>query len=364
LILAGSGEATWTERGVDTVGRLLSAFDRGTDEAARCARVERLTRLGLGAASVAHDLRNLLSTALLECGALGDEDDQTAQRLRESLRDARALAHDFLESEGAPARERVRLEPILAREARAAAAERAVTVDVACPEQLEVLGRRDLVARVVRNLALNAVQASPRGARISLTARASELALELDVTDEGRGMDRAELLRLLEPGRSGRGGAGFGTSSVLACLARLGGTLLVESRPGGGTRCRVTLQLCPSEALGAIVVLHDDARGRRAWWRALGALGEWAVEAGDAREARAWIEGGVCRAIVAARGSAGAREVLRVAAEHGLAALECGVRATWPSHPDRSGLEGLQAALEARAARDASPREGRTMLGG
>lgn len=344
LVLAGREELSLKDRGLDTVGRVLSALEAKRALEQERARLQALAARGLGAAGAAHDLRNVLATASLECEALGADRCGTAEavRLRETLAAAGALARDFLETEQAPARERVRLAPIVAREARAAAEPRGVSVAVSCAENLEAVGRRDLLARIVRNLAANAAEASPRGAELEVTARsegARQVALE--VADTGRGMDASELELLLEPGRSQSGGTGFGSASILQCLARVGGELRIDSEPGEGTRCRVTLRRAPEEAIPLVLVHDDDDRARRAWCGALDAAGLESVGVQEARESRAWIRGGLPAALLLARGAPGGEALRPSALERGLPLFETGVLSDWPSLPSATALERI-----------------------
>ncbi|MBZ8142523.1 histidine kinase [Rubrivivax gelatinosus] len=101
------------------------------------------------------------------------------------------------------------------------------------------------LAQVVSNLALNAVQhAFEPGAagarRLLLRAEADDDELRLDVVDNGRGIDPALRARVFEPFYTTRrlqGGSGLGLYIVNQIVTRqLGGTLALDSAPGGGAR--------------------------------------------------------------------------------------------------------------------------------
>jgi len=62
---------------------------------------------------------------------------------------------------------------------------------------------------------------------VSLEQRNSLVTLE--VADDGQGFDPAEA----------RSGSGFGLCGIEERAARLGGRLLIDSPPGGGSRVRV-----------------------------------------------------------------------------------------------------------------------------
>lgn len=109
----------------------------------------------------------------------------------------------------------------------------------------------DRLNQVLSNLVSNAVKFSPADAPISLRARASEEAVEIDVIDRGRGMDEAELEQAFLKFQRGRGaagtrGAGLGLYVSRAVIEAQGGRLDAESRPGHGSRFTVVLPLHPS----------------------------------------------------------------------------------------------------------------------
>src|SRR5262249_3824186 len=101
---------------------------------------------------------------------------------------------------------------------------------------LEASVDRALLERALRNLALNAIEATPDGGSVELEAtRDAGGEIRIAVRDEGRGIEPAELKELLRAGRSGSGGRRFGRASVRACVRELGGRLQVRSRPRAGT---------------------------------------------------------------------------------------------------------------------------------
>jgi hypothetical protein len=67
-----------------------------------------------------------------------------------------------------------------------------------------------------------------------------------------------------------------------------------------------------------VLVADDDAVSRETRCAALRAAGRVAIGAADAREARAWLEGGGVGRLVVARGLPGRRELLERAGRLGL----------------------------------------------
>ena len=107
---------------------------------------------------------------------------------------------------------------------------------------------RDRLAQILINLVDNAVKYTPRGGQVAVEAAAGEGLVEVAVVDTGVGIPPADLPRITERfyrvdrARSRElGGTGLGLAIVKHLVAAHGGTLVIESRPGEGTRVRVTL---------------------------------------------------------------------------------------------------------------------------
>jgi signal transduction histidine kinase/ActR/RegA family two-component response regulator len=104
------------------------------------------------------------------------------------------------------------------------------------------------------NLIFNSLDAMPYGGTIHLVTRSvlrppakgstkGEHALQIEVRDDGLGMDEKTRRRCLEPFYSTkiqRGGSGLGLAMVYGMMQRHEGTIDVESAPGKGTSVRLT----------------------------------------------------------------------------------------------------------------------------
>lgn len=102
------------------------------------------------------------------------------------------------------------------------------------------------LAHLLVNLLVNAGQAIGAGdvAAQRIDVRTGDDGLghaTLDVEDSGAGIPRALHDRIMEPHFSTKGTTGLGLTIVRQIVAELGGTLVLESRPGAGTRFRVLL---------------------------------------------------------------------------------------------------------------------------
>ena len=110
-----------------------------------------------------------------------------------------------------------------------------VALETACDTALpDAALAPDALRQVLLNLALNALEASPRGGRVQLSARAARAGLELVVADEGPGLGRAAR-RNSSPSARGRG---RGLAITRRLLEASGGRLALGAPPGGGAELR------------------------------------------------------------------------------------------------------------------------------
>jgi signal transduction histidine kinase len=117
----------------------------------------------------------------------------------------------------------------------ARAQERSVQIAV-LGESLYLCVDRQLLRDALLNLALNSVEAMPRGGRLELNVSAAPAAVCLRVSDEGLGMSAEQLARLGQPFASqAEGGTGLGVLLAQSAARRHGGELRFESAPGRGT---------------------------------------------------------------------------------------------------------------------------------
>jgi signal transduction histidine kinase len=127
---------------------------------------------------------------------------------------------------------------------RQRAPDRPLAVKVGAAEVVRSVDRT-LLRRALMNLLDNAHQYSPAGSEISLEV---EPGGDIVVSDRGHGIDPQDLPHLFEPFfRADRsrtrttGGVGLGLTFVQRVAGLHGGKVDVQSRPGEGSRFRLTL---------------------------------------------------------------------------------------------------------------------------
>ena len=245
------------------VSRVTRALEERNAELAvereRQARAERLEALGTLAAGAAHELATPLSTIAvvakelerrLEAEGASEDDVADARLVRgEVARCRRILDRMTLESGDSAGEALVELSvEELVEETLAEVGERArVVVSVhSSATALRTWIPRSGLVMALRAVITNALDASASGDSVQLLARRVGETLEIEVEDRGQGMDAEHARRAAdpffttkEPGR----GMGLGLFLTRSVVDRLGGELVLDSRPGVGTRARVRLPL-------------------------------------------------------------------------------------------------------------------------
>jgi two-component system, sensor histidine kinase FlrB len=210
-------------------------------------RNQRLAAMGEMAASLAHQLRTPLSTALLYSANLGkpgladDARVRFADKATEQLRRLERLIHDVLlfargEEIG---REVIPVNEMLleaANEVEPVFREKGVRLDThgADGNPIIVGGRKPLGSALV-SLLENALQASPQGGTVALSATLAGRTARIAVRDAGPGIAPDLLDRVFEPFFTTRAqGTGLGLAIALGVLRAHGGRIEVTSSLGEG----------------------------------------------------------------------------------------------------------------------------------
>jgi signal transduction histidine kinase len=242
--------------------RLYEDLRRSYAELARAQRQliqqERLAALGELSAVVAHEVRNPLGVIFNSLGSL--------RRLLRPTGDARMLL-DIVGEEAdrlnrivgdlldfaRPSTPEFRPEPLarVVDDAVAAALAQNPSGVRLVREPDEVLPPVPLDARLVRqailNVAVNAVQAMPRGGDLRVRLRRDRDAALLEVEDTGAGIPEEVRHRIFEPFFTTKAsGTGLGLAVVRRIVDGHGGEIAVTSPPGGGTLFALRFPLSPA----------------------------------------------------------------------------------------------------------------------
>ncbi len=238
----------------DEIGRAERAAAQMADEIRSSLRQrERLAALGGAVARIAHDLRNILTTAQIVTERLAASDDpsvrQLAQRLERSIGRAAGLASSTARfgraDEQAPVLAPIRLAEALTEAAGDALAAFAhVGVEISVEPGLVAIADEDQLHRIVVNLMRNAAQAlnGRADARIVLRAQGQGANCRIDVIDNGPGVSEAVQARLFEPFASTDShGAGLGLAIARELARAQGGEVELAETSAAGARFSITL---------------------------------------------------------------------------------------------------------------------------
>lgn len=116
--------------------------------------------------------------------------------------------------------------------------------------EVTTLGKRSALGVAIANVLVNAIQYSPEGSRVGVGVETSKKFFSVTITDQGPGIESAELQRVFErfyrvDGSRSRegGGTGLGLSITRHTLRAHGGDVEVWSQPGLGSSFTITLPI-------------------------------------------------------------------------------------------------------------------------
>ena len=127
-----------------------------------------------------------------------------------------------------------------------------LTIEVQCRRNLTVQTDSEIIAQILENLMLNALEAGETGTLVHVTvSNADHKTVQLEITDSGPGIPE-ELLpdRLFAPFKTTKpNGSGIGLWQVKQLVESLGGTIEAGNIDGGGAKfvVRLPLKRSPSE---------------------------------------------------------------------------------------------------------------------
>ena len=287
---------------------------------AQLRQSQRLESVGQLAGGIAHDFNNFLSVirgyARFLVEGLGDEDPHRSDAVeieKAAERAARLTSQLLIFSRNEVVQRRV-LDVAEVLTGLTSLLDRTLGENVRLMTDVERPLRRveadpTQIEQVLVNLAVNARDAMPSGGELRVElANVAEgpngaPAVRLRVRDTGAGMNQDVVERAFEPFYTTKPkgeGTGLGLATVYGIVTQTGGTIKIDSTPGGGTTIEVLLpateapvpeQAEPGDAAdGAtdgetILVVEDEAAVRRLTCRILKREGYTVLEAPDGRHA-------------------------------------------------------------------------------
>lgn len=231
-------------------------------------RNARLAAVGTMAAKFGHDLRGILSPALLVADRLQMNGDASVRRAGKTMAqcieratDLLRRALDFARDGPAPPG----LAPVRLARIAFDAAEMTMTewphlrTEVRVPPTLEVQADRDQLFRVLANLLRNAAEAGARTVRIGI-GRGEDDMLAVDVTDDGPGLPESVRAALFRPFNTAArpGGTGLGLAIARDLMRAHGGDLVLAATGPEGTSFRLLLPVAASAAGGIASAAAPD----------------------------------------------------------------------------------------------------------
>ena len=238
---------------------LSSAIERKRHEQAQrerdLIRAEQMVALGQVAAGMAHELRNpltsikgLVQVNLREAEARGLPNEDL-RIIEQEIRRMERTLQTFLDFARPPKLERRELElaPLVER-VTSLIGGRAGKQNVRLlfdrpPQPVTVSGDADQLQQLILNLALNALDAMPKGGELMIRLHApAQNEVRLEIEDTGHGLPRQLIDRLFDPFVSTKEtGLGLGLAVSRRIAEDHGGTLTAANRPEGGARFVVSL---------------------------------------------------------------------------------------------------------------------------
>lgn len=236
--------------GATLVVRDISDAVRADGLAAAIALVE---SSGLLVAGVVHELRNPVASLSVGLSML-EEDSAAAPQLVPALRDTLdRLEFVIVGLRAFQAGEDTHCEPVelsglverVLRIVRMEAGRRAVALQVEVAVGLEVLVDARALFQVLLNLVANGLEALAEVSTPILAVRAQVVGdrVELDIADNGPGMNAAQRARAFAPFETSKPlGTGLGLFVVRRLMTAMEGSVDVHARADGGTTMRLSLR--------------------------------------------------------------------------------------------------------------------------
>jgi signal transduction histidine kinase len=239
-----------------TTKRLSQVYTQLQENFDQMKRAERLYAAGQLAAGLAHEIRNPLASIAGACGILQRNArlEETHLKVlgvidRECQRLTQLLSHflDFArprDPKHLPVDMALILQSVVDLASHASRTKRIALRNEVAPHLPTLVCDPEMVRQLLLNLAINAIQASPDGGTVTLSASVVGGKMHLSVRDEGCGIPKEHRDKIFDPFfTTKQGGTGLGLSVAHQIVEQHGGRLSAEANPEKGTTFTAVLPL-------------------------------------------------------------------------------------------------------------------------
>lgn len=263
--------------------QLYAALQQAYDDLRRTQQAvmqqERLRALGQMASGIAHDINNALSPVALYTESLLEKEPNLSSRAKEYLETIQRAVEDvahtvarmkdfYRQREPQLALTTVRLNELVRQVVDLTRArwsdmpqQQGTVIDVRLEPTADlppIMGSESEIREALINLVFNAVDALPADGVITLRTKTVRAAtdsqnqyVQVEVVDNGVGMDEETRLRCLEPFFTTKGerGTGLGLAMVYGVAQRHGAEIEIDSTAGEGTLVRLSFPAATAVAI-------------------------------------------------------------------------------------------------------------------
>ena len=239
-----------------TTQRLTEVYRQLQDNFEQMKRAERLFALGQLSAGLAHEIRNPLASIAGAAGILQRnlhrerKDAECLEIISKECQRLNGLLTQFLDF----ARPRTPkyqttdfgavVDSVMELAAHAVGKSPVELRKEISPDLAPVECDPELLKQVLLNLIINAIQATPGGGEVLVSAGLRNDRLSIEVRDEGCGISGADRDRIFDPFFTTKeNGTGLGLSVAHQIVEQHGGILKAEANPGRGMTFSVSLPL-------------------------------------------------------------------------------------------------------------------------
>lgn len=259
-VAEGNFEITLSSKRKDEIGTLMRNFSHMIEQLKKAKAMERLTAMGMAAASIAHELRNPLvaiktytqifsrrknepsfldrfeRTIPPEINRLGSLLDELSDFAKvQQVKLSKVSLNLILDETLLLMRERFDEQKIM------------VNRDQVSKEGIVILGDKERLKQVFINLVTNAVEAMTSGGVLSIHAKHVDSSIEILVSDSGKGIPANELPNVFEPFHTiGKRGLGLGLAICRNIIEQHQGKIEIQSQLNHGTTFSIILPLAIS----------------------------------------------------------------------------------------------------------------------